>query len=265
MLLLVSAAPAQAGTEFEFRTWASNELDSGEDASRKHYRLGWRGDTVSVNYEHDPILVRAGAPAHNGYLHKLDFGLDFTIGKTRLNVTAGPHGTSNIFKHLDFPDGIIVARGAVERTFGNFDLGVRGDYRFGDFRTYPTLSFEFHSLTIDLPWRISWQHRRWEAALEKTGEKWAALDAERIVESSLYLDEWIARLGYRLSPRITLGVGTTINSRISYLDLEEGWIERKLATGAFASVTFTFDQESQAYLNSSPERSISGNSFFSRQ
>lgn len=212
-----------------------SERDIGRRMFEAAYSQRGPGNRSYGRYVHQTLLIRGGDPAGNGYLHQIDVGYLWQSGDLTLDVAAGVHATSNMFKHGRWHRNAAAAVFAVHHELANegIAVGVGGDYRFGRYLIYPRLHLPISlgdgSLTVDLPVSAIWESddSRWRLAAERYGDKWATLDAPRQRHSKLYLSEW--RLGGtlglpagRLGVRLEIGAGVSINSRVDYLDRSAG-------------------------------------------
>lgn len=261
LLLLFSAAALSANPwSFEFRQWRATEAENFEpedstEIERRQFRLSylWSRDQVDTifSYDQQPVLIRDGSPAHNGYFHLLDLSFCLCKGPTRLESTTGIHGSSNMFKHVDFHNEALVSTFSIIHILVDDAVlvGINGDYRFGHFRLYPRVSLSTElskgsKITLDLPIALLWQKNRWRFGITRYGEKWAALDSERSKESAFYLNEW--RLGGQWQVPLSgvvdlvLGAGISFDTQVHYLDLVQGWLDEDLESAVFVELGINF-------------------------
>lgn len=91
---------------------------------------------------------------------------------------------------------------------------------------------------------------RWEFRLERMGDRWATLDHAREIESALYLREWRTELTYRLNtgsgtwPAVVLGVGASVDTRVSYRDRANGTVDLHLGNAILGSIRFGWQRDS---------------------
>lgn len=243
--------------EFEATRWQEGEISGADQSSdesavtRGNYYLArqWYSgeDKLMISYAHQPLLIRLGDPAHNGYLHQLDLETSYNFSKTRIVVGAGIHGSSNMFKYGDFHSEAGVFKFAVLHRFETWDgeAGINGDHQFGNFRIYPRIRFSRQTrhggeIAFDLPKSVVWQRGPWQLAIKGYGEKWAALDKEREIQSALYLQEWRVSSRLQLWRRPNLSAyaefGMSFNTRLEYLDLSSGWQDRRLDESVFIAL-----------------------------
>ena len=102
MLLLLSPTAALSASPWsiEFRQWRSTEAENAEpidstEIKRRQYRISYlwsknQSDTI-LSYDHQPILIRDGSPAHNGYFHQFDLSFRLHKGPTQFEFTTGIH------------------------------------------------------------------------------------------------------------------------------------------------------------------------------
>ncbi len=259
--LLILASPAQAGDWFaQGVAWDDGRVTvAGEsDRLQRHeLSLGYRWladdphDTgTALRYAHQPLRIRAGNPAHNGYLHQLDARQRLARGPLAAEMSLGVHGTSNMFKHGDFHRDALVATGVLWGYLGSGrgEVGLAGDYLFGQFRVYPRWRASFLAaggeLRLDLPVAIAWgpASRAWRLAVARHGDKWATLDSERQGRDKLYLNEWRAGGHYRIDSgwgnlSLELGAGLGFDTRIRYRDDMAGRITVRPGDRLFGSLT----------------------------
>ena len=239
--------------------WQTANMDMpaavrGSGVQRQAVGLAWEGELVDlphkISWVHQPVLIRTGRPAHNGYFHQFDVHADRTLGDITLAVTVGVHGSSNMFKHVDFHgDAFVVTFDALHRPEDRqFGIGLFGDYRFDRFRLYPRVLFDLDvgagALELDLPVAARWRdgRERWSAGIERVGEKWGALDASRNVESAFRLTEWRVGVTRRWQTGNghgwALTAGVSVDTGVHYQDLVAGSREMDLDPAAFLAVTF---------------------------
>lgn len=244
--------------EFEARRWQDGETGvvngSGDEAqiTRGEFYLArhWQSaedNLLTISYAHQPLLIRMGEPAHNGYLHQLDLKGSYNFSGTRFSVGAGIHGSSNMFKYGDFHRDAGVFTFAVLHRFETWDgeAGINGDHRFGNFKVYPRIRLlrqDGHGgeIIFDLPQSVIWRRAPWRLTIERYGEKWGALDKVRDIQSAIYLQEW--RVSSRLQLWRRSGVsayaefGMSFNTRLEYLDLSSGWRDGQLDDSVFMTL-----------------------------
>ncbi len=256
-MLAAAAFGAAAGEwSLELRAWQSRDFElPGETprtTERRSLRTAWHTGNnpgrTGVSYEHQPLLIRSGNPATNGYLHQVDIEHGGRLGPARYDLALGVHGSSNVFKHTEFREEVLVGRFKVLYPLsGTFDaIGLAGDYRFGEFLVYPRLTATLPAggteLAFDLPVRVAWRDPgdRWSLSLERYGERWATLDTTETVEGKLYLSEWRLTGRYRVwssgNTRLDMGAGLSLDSEARYRDLERGRVEGELDTALFGFV-----------------------------
>ncbi len=261
LLLLPTATVFASPWSLEIQQWRATRFENSRQKDlaaikRSQFGISYRWSreqaVARLSYVHQPVLIRNGDPAHNGYFHQLDLSLHIGRGPTRVEVTTGIHGSSNMFKQFDFHDEAFVSKFSVMHKVSNDTtrIGINGDYRFGHFRLYPRLSFskvwsEDSELTIDLPVALLWRKHDWQIGIKRHGEKWAALDSESKSESAFYLNEW--RLGVRWqvpaskdNVTFELGAGVSFDSGVRYLDLVRGWQEEDLEAALFVLLGMKF-------------------------
>lgn len=262
-VLSFAEASADADTRWTLRarTWAESTVEepylSGErDVGRKEYFVAYRWLTstsdTEASYAHNPILIRAGNPAHNGYFHQLDIQHQHVSENLNFGIKLGVHASSNMFKHGEFHDEALVGRFNFSYpVIKTFAVGASGDHRFGHFQLYPTLSWsgEFAGgiARVRLPTMLQWQSasKRWHVALERYGEKWATLDEARELESAIYLNEWRLQGSWQIPSvwkgiNLELGIGCSTHTKLHYRDLVLGSVETKLDPAGFVWVGLTF-------------------------
>lgn len=260
LLLAALALPCGAqdsrGFYLLYRQWQPydwpHDVPSASEVNRSQRGLGWQGEhKAGVDYDYQPLRLRSGEPAHNGHLHRLTFGGQWQHGLFLVDAGAGVAGTSNMFKYQDFHSDVVNGRIAVFRAVqagSPLSLGIGGDHRFGSFRWLPRMRWQHtddsgHWL-VDLPVLLQWQSpgERWEFRLERKGDRWATLDQAREIESALYLQEWRTELTYRLNtgsgtwPAVVLGVGASVDTRVSYRDLTNGTVDLHLGNAILGSI-----------------------------
>lgn len=261
LLLLLPAMVFANPWSLEIRQWHPTRFENSEQKDlaaikRGQFSISYRWSreqgVARLSYVHQPVLIRNGDPAHNGYFHQLDLSLRIGRGPTRVEFTTGIHASSNMFKQVDFHREALVTKFNVMHTLSNDTtrIGINGDYRFGHFRLYPRLSIsktlsKDSELTIDLPVALLWRKHNWQIGIKRHGEKWAALDSESKSESAFYLNEW--RFGARWQvpvpkDKVTfeLGAGVSFDSGTRYLDLVRGWQEEDLRAAVFVALAMKF-------------------------
>lgn len=258
LALLAPAAFGATAGEWTLRlqNWQSAPLElpgaPAKNTERRLLHAAWQsehaGGRTGVSYEHQPVLIRTGDPATNGYLHQVDVRHATQLGDARLDVSLGVHGSSNIFTHQEFRSDVLVGRFRARYPIpGPFDaVGLAGDYRFGEFLVYPrltaTATLSGTELLFDLPVKLAWREpgERWSLALERYGERWATLDTTETVEGKLTLSEWRLTGRYRLwrpgEAEVHAGVGLSFDTEARYLDLKRGRVEGDLDPALFAFV-----------------------------
>ncbi len=260
-------AVAEDGVEISPGDWRINisnwrdpelrgAIDDSDRLERRDLSLAadWQinGFEAGFLYAHQPVLVRSGDPASNGYFHQLNLIYGQRFGQAHFRVVGGLHGSSNMFKHMDFHrDGLV----------GSFSLlwvpeedlldafGVGADYRFGRFQFYPRMdrAFDFGAtvLQVRLPIELSLRDAddRWSIGFERHGEKWGTLDSDREVKGATYLSEWrfevsglvpIAQRGIRLR----LAAGLSFDTTLRYRDLDRGQVRDRLENAAYGRIAF---------------------------
>ncbi len=190
LALLAPAAFGATAGEWTLRLqgWQSEALElpgaPAEDTDRRLLHAAWQsqhaGGRTRVSYEHQPLLIRTGDPATNGYLHQVDVRHATRLGDVRLDVSLGVHGSSNIFTHQEFRSDVLVGGfRALHPIPGPFDaVGLAGDYRFGEFLVYPrltaTAALGGTELLFDLPpgaTQVTAGALRWNATAS-AGRRW---------------------------------------------------------------------------------------------
>lgn len=265
LFLLIWPRLAEA-SEFiiRYHQWEQSELsdipnDENNELTRNEWYLAARwGEPEmrsTLSYAHQPLRIRSGEPAHNGYFHQFDFAQKLRFANTLLDAKAGVHGSSNMFKHGDLDqEAVVLTFSALQKLpkLGIDGLGINGDYRFGTFLLYPRLTVTFPillqtELLLDLPVALLLRDTkgRWQFGLERYGEKWATLDADREVNSKFYLNEWRVAAYWRFvgllqfaTPEI--GAGISFDTEVRYLDLAEGTRTESLDPSFFVSVGAKF-------------------------
>lgn len=260
LLLTCTALSAVAGEwSLHLKAWQSQDFElpgaPARETERRAFGVAWHTGSnrnrTGVSYEHQPLLIRTGDPATNGYLHQVDLEHEGKAGATRYNLALGVHGSSNIFTHGEVREEALVGRFKVLYPVpGAFDaVGLAGDYRFGEFLVYPrltaTIPADDTEVIVDLPVRLAWRDagQRWSVALERYGERWATLDTTETVEGKLYLSEWQLTGRYRLwrsgDTRLDIGAGVSFDTEARYLDLERGRVEGGLDSALFTFIEFS--------------------------
>ncbi|MEE3169721.1 MAG: hypothetical protein VX324_06290 [Pseudomonadota bacterium] len=253
------AAKASEAWYLSYRHWQAYDWPEhatyASEVSRSQRALGWRrqvtGGDLGLDYDYQPLRLRAGEPAHNGHLHRVTAGGQWQWGRYRMAARAGLAGTSNLFKYQDFHHKAVNGQVAAFRALADgspFSVGIGGDHRFGSFGWLPRLRWasttgQGHWL-VDLPVLLRWQSpdQKLAARIERVGDRWATLDSNRVVESALYLREWRAELTYRVSPArrwrpgVTLGLGGSLDTRVEYRDLGLGTVDRTLGDALFGRI-----------------------------
>ena len=120
----------------------------------------------------------------------------------------------------------------------------------GHFHVYPRVSISKilsrgGELTIDVPVGVLWRKHHWQIGISRYGEKWAALDSEKKVESAFYLSEWRIEGRWQVPESkykgtLELGAGISLNSRVHYLDLVRGRQEKDLESAIFIVLGIKF-------------------------
>lgn len=234
-----------------FRLGLTHWIDS--ENSRKAYHLGYQkvfaSRSLRIDYHHEPILIRVGAPSHNGYLHRLDTGLAGSLGPIDLSLTAGVHGSSNMFKHLEFHGSALVF--AFRGRYALADdqaITLRGDHRFGGFHVYPGYykSIEFPGgaeIELELPVKLQFTRDNVQMKLERYGQKWATLDASRTVRAGLYADEWrvtVTRQFTSSQVNWRVGMGISVDTRFEYKDLTAGKVAARPGSKGYLTLNAAF-------------------------
>lgn len=260
VVLAIAAFGAVAGEwSLHLRAWQSEDFAlpgaPARETERRAFGAAWHTEgnrsRTGISYGHQPLLIRTGDPATNGYLHQVDFEHEGQAGATRYALALGVHGSSNIFTHTEFREEALVGRFKVLYPVpGAFDaVGLAGDYRFGEFLVYPrvtaTIPAGATELAFDLPVRLAWRDpgNRWSVALERYGERWATLDTTETVEGKLYLSEWQLTGRYRYwhsgDTRLDIGAGMSLDTEARYRDLERGRVEGELDPALFTFIEFS--------------------------
>ena len=262
LLLLVPVAAVYASPwSIEIQKWQATQfadarqIDSAAIERRQFgisYHWSRQGADIGLTYGYQPVLIRDGNPAHNGYFHQLDLSFRLDYGPTQVEFASGIHGSSNMFRRFDFTGNALVSKFSVMQAVRDDSarVGINGDYRFGHFRLYPRVSIlkvlsGGGELIIDLPVALRWQKNLWQVGIKRYGEKWAALDAAEKTRSAFYMNEW--RLGVRWQAPISeskvtfeLGAGISFDSCVRYLDLVLGWQEKDLESAAYVVLGMKF-------------------------
>lgn len=261
LALLLAASPLAAAEDWsiDVLAWEDGGFAGAapqrqETVSRQALQLGYRWEHAqpagyALRYRHQTLRIRQGSPAHNGYLHQLDWRHSAQWQQFQSELTLGVHGTSNMFKHSEFHRDALVASGAIGFLFGDgaSSVALAGDYRFGSFSVYPQWRTAFAlgqaTVKLNLPTAIELQAADgdWQLGIKRHGEKWGTLDSTRQVTDKLYLQEW--RLGgrYRLSLRaadlaLVVGAGMSLHTRVQYLDLDAGVASERLEDRLYLSL-----------------------------
>lgn len=250
--------------EFRFQQWQDSEFstspveDDDSTIDRREFFLAaserWQEFGLEASYAHRPFLIRSGEPAHNGYFHQFDVALDTRFNNATLEAALGLHGTSNMFKEFDFHREAFVVSFGVRQGFPEYyveGIGLQGDYRFGPFTLYPRLRIEYPlsaqlELIVDAPVELILRSTSgWRIGIERFGEKWATLDAEREIKSALYLSEWRAGAWITMPPVLTsidfeLSAGVSFDSEVRYLDLVEGTLKESVDPALYVGLAARF-------------------------
>ena len=261
LLLFPTGAVFAKPWSVEIRQWQATQFEKSrqKDAppikrrqSSISYHWSQEQTEISLSYSYQPVLIRNDDPAHNGHFNQLDLSFRLHHGSTRVELISGIHGSSNMYQNFDFHKEALVSKFSVIRTGSNdtVHIGINGDYRFGHFRLYPRVSIskilsKGSELTIDLPIALLWKKHGWQIGIKRYGEKWAALDSEKMLESAFYLNEW--RFGGQWQVPLSkdkvafeVGAGVSFNSRVHYLDLFRGWQKKDLASAVFIVLGMKF-------------------------
>ncbi len=262
LCLLFSTTDVLAATwSLDIGQWQATEPDPAFEENpakvkRRHVAIAYQWTQENLNsrlsYEFQPVLIRTGDPAFNGYFHQLDLIFEYRHGPTKFELTTGVHGSSNMFKYFDFHSDSLVVTFSIMHLVrdGGTQLGINGDHRFGNFHLYPRVSFSKQlsaegQLIVDFPIALLWRTNHWEIGISRFGEKWAAMDSERDVESAFYLNEW--RVGAKRQMPVfndkavfDLGIGISADITVRYLDLGRGWLEMDLAPAVFVTAGLKF-------------------------
>lgn len=256
VLALVAFDAAAAEWSVRYSIWQTEDFVLPHATPRGTERRGWRlawhtdhGDSRSgIVYAYQSILIRTGAPATNGYLHRLDFTHSGGVGALRYHVTLGLHGSSNIFSYGEWRSEVLVGTFVLRYPLSGVvdSVGVAGDYRFGEFLVYPRVSAVFPindtRLVVDFPVKLAWRDPggQWRVMLERYGAHWATLDTSETVEGELYFSEWQIKGQWRLwrsgGYRLSVGLGWSFDSEARYLDLRRGVVEGELEPAFFGFV-----------------------------
>ena len=240
-------------TQFSDNSVTTNNNPIARDQYLIRYRHRKDDANHIYTYAHQPLLIRTGEPAHNGYFHRLDYTYLNQFDRWQLELELGLHGSSNMFNHVKFHRDAVVATAEIGYQLNKiYSLGLSGDYRFGHFRLYPVFSTEFsitdtgkiemtvpnqiHFVSVDDGWRLG---------LKRFGEKWGALDRDREIESAYYLEEWQVHAQYRIvknlyGGELFLRAGYSFDTRIRYFDLLAGDREENLDSAYFVGLEFAF-------------------------
>lgn len=259
LLGTVSVSATAADWSVRLQAWQAEDFElpgmAAEETERRSARFAWarthEAGRTGIAYEHQPLLIRTGDPATNGYLHQVDVFHSGRIGPSRFDVALGIHGSSNIFTHAEFRSDALVGRfRALYPIPGIFDaVGLAGDYRFGRFLVYPRLTaavpLDGTRLTLDLPVSLALEDTggQWRVGIERYGEHWATLDTTETVEGKLYLDEWRLEGRYRLwssqRTRVDAGLGTSFDTDTRLLDLKRGDVEGDIEPAFYGFIELT--------------------------
>ncbi len=259
LLLLPAPAAAESSFYLEATRWEDQSLRRGGDGnrvSREDLRVGgqWQqtGRDLGLVYAYQPLLIRSGNPASNGYLHQLSglYRQDLGAGLS-LQLTVGLHGSSNMFRRLDFHRQALVGSFMVLKQFEDNPIldafGAGADYKFGRFQYYPRMDRTFAlgtlDLAVELPTGMYLQphHRNWTLALYRYGEKWGTLDRQREYKGALYLSEWRLEFNYLVplptaAATLQLRTGYSFDNAIRYEDLDAGVVKTKFENSAYAGI-----------------------------
>ncbi len=235
----LAAASAQGGqlkaSAIGWQDADTNTTGSSSTVERRHYHLSYQwgtaGNDNQLAYQHQTLLIREGEPGNNGYLHQIDGQVSRQTGPWNITAELGVHGSSNMFKHQEFHEDALVGTFDIRYRVYHAQVGVSGDYRFDDrFRIYPTAARDIplsdgSILSVDLPVGVDWTSadKQVTLSIERYGEKWATLDEEQLVESSLYLNEWrvLGTVDMLRSSNCSVGifVGWSFDTKVTYWDL----------------------------------------------
>ncbi len=246
---ILAGAEMDAGWQLRVRNWEDSGFkeNGSKPISRTEYAAGYRWQAGEVKlgayYAHQPVLVRDGEPAHNGYFHQLDIQALRGYAGTKVRIEAGIHGSSNMFKYGDFHCGAAILHFSVLHPVKSIDahIGLGGDHRFGQFKLYPRFRREYElrqnsKITFDLPIAIAWHNEKWRVGIEKYGNKWAALDKEREVESAFYLQEWRLNGRRQTDSGIYVEMGYSFDTQVIYRDLFAGRREEDLSDSFYLAL-----------------------------
>jgi hypothetical protein len=259
IFLVALALPASAGQLLvRIQGWGDQTVGFAQPPEpsavfRREYNAAYTRSLLDgeqrFSYSHQPILIRAGETAHNAYLHQFDAYMLHEGLNWQMEFTAGVHGSSNIFKYSRYHREALVGSFSAMHV-SNLPIidyfGVSGDHRFGNFRIYPRVTRELPladgHLLIDFPTGLLLRHNQpsWQFGIERYGEKWGALDAERELKSAVYVQEWRIggwhRIRFFNDILIEAGAGISFDGRMTYVDLEAGQQTRKLGSTKFFSL-----------------------------
>lgn len=264
MLSLAPALEAAAGGwSVRIQHWQSEPLEVpgaiAEETERRSDRVAWHEDhahgQTGIAYEYQPLVLETGAPLTNGFLHQIDLTHGMLVGETRVDLSLGLHGSSNVFEDGEFllgggnlrSDALVGRFRVMHPIAGWFDaVGVAGDYRFGRFLVYPRLAKSVSPgdtvLTADLPVTLGWRDAggRWRVGLDRYGEHWATLDDSETLEGKLYLDEWRLTGRYRIWKRgqthLNIGAGVSFDTEVRFTDVERGRVQGEMDPALFGFV-----------------------------
>lgn len=225
-------------------------------------RLQWRGSqadtglSLGAGYEYRILDLQAGQPAHNGHLHQLGMTAYWQRADWQVELNAGLHGSSNMFANQRFHADALVLEGQAmwqwqaPALHEELAVGLAGDYRFGGFALYPRFDFESEWLGLDwqlhLPVaaRLASADGRWRLALQRQGEKWAALDRSLSRQSAIYLSHWQLtseiRLGHTGPLEWRLVKAQSFSNRLKQQDLELGAVRLAPGPTRWLGLSLTF-------------------------
>jgi hypothetical protein len=260
LALLFIASYADAQLLLSWQTWQDTQFAHaglGREAIKRdqylvNYRWQGKDQDRQIAYAHQPLLIRTGDPAHNGYFHRLDYGVYNQNGNLSIKLTTGLHGSSNMFNHFKFHDDGFVASGQIlyELEGCQCEFGFNGDYRFGPFHYYLVLQKQWlfnngAQLALSAPYALAYlsKDEQWQIGIERYGEKWGALDKSREVESSYFLEEWQVTARYRIvenlyGNELFLRVGLSFDTALRYQDLVAGDREEDIDRAVFVGLEF---------------------------
>lgn len=244
--------PANSQLKFSFESGQSRSFDTAPNADvaleRYHFSITPRSGNrkITVGYGHqysivdiDNLFTPETRPVANGHLHTLYVPIDLAGEAWQLRLQPTLSVSSNLLKKPgDIGADAWQPNLALLRQFGDSSeshwvAGICGDYRFGDYRVYPTVSWnrQHGRWSLHIGWpdtaiRASIIHESLSTGLRvgPAGNRWFVHDND--AGDSLFIHEawraeWYLDWRFARSWRVNVNLGKLFENRYEF-ELENG-------------------------------------------